>query len=141
MDPVLFDMSFSDPAFKNAAFGSDGSDKPPRVVSFGYATKSIGNVTVSWSTNDVDKVQLHYPCVKNLLIESSITMKCGDGAPTDYYFRPNGSMEFYLTNYTKHALPFVLTIMPFADGVEYPRQSKTITISVNPKSTSPVLLR
>ena len=37
-----------------------------------------------------------------------------------------------LSNFNPSSVNFVLSIEPFSDGVGYPEQSKTITISVGP---------
>ena len=59
-----------------------------------------------------------------------VDMKCG--AVVDQNFPPNGSAKLMLSNFNPSSANFVLSIEPFSDGVGYPKQSKTITVSVGP---------
>ena len=145
MKALLSQVQFVTPGIRRAARERPHGSSPPTVLSFerSPADTTFGStaVTVSWSTRGTDYVQLQYPCVEKLYVSDlggppdspqppGVDMKCG--ALVDQNFPPNGSAKLMLSNFNPSSVNFVLSIEPFSDGVGYPEQSNTITISVGP---------
>lgn len=140
MQQFLSQISFLTPQFKRAPGERTGRNLLPSIASFEHGPVTVERgiirvVDVSWSTKDVDYVQLRYPCVKYLYVSvlspGGEDLKCGD-AP-DSNFPPLGSRSLMLNNFTPALIQVVLTLEPFLDGVGHPKQSKTISISVDPR--------
>ena len=144
MKALLSQVQFVTPGIRRAAREKPHRSSPPTVLSLERSTADTAfrstTVTVSWSTRGVDYVQLRYPCVEKLSVSElggadspwppGVDMKCG--AVVGQNFPPNGSAKLMLSNFNPSSVKFVLSIEPFSDGVGYPEQSKTITISVGP---------
>jgi len=145
MTALLSQVKFVTPAIRNSARRERGRRTTPTVLSFERSapdtTYRSTAVTVSWSTRGADYVQLHYPCVEKLSVSElggipnsawppGADMKCG--ALVDQNFPPDGSAKLMLANFNPSSVSLVLSIVPFTDGVGYPKESKTIIISVGP---------
>jgi hypothetical protein len=137
MRSLLSTVSFPMPQFKPATTEMPSQRPVPSVTSFEHGStlqQSVGRgrlsaVGISWKTTHADYVQIRYPCSKDLFVHSQGygLGKCGD--QTDTNLPPNGSMSLLLDNFNAAPVDLVLTIEPFLDGVEYPKESKTISIS------------
>jgi hypothetical protein len=60
------------------------------------------------------------------LVRDGGDMKCG--GTTDFNLPSNGSVNLQVTNSNSSAVSFVLTVVPFSDGVGYPEGSKAASI-------------
>ncbi len=133
MRSVLSTVSFSTPQVKRANAEEPSHKLAPSVILFEHGP-TLGRLTtvgVSWKTTHADYVQIRYPCSKSLYASTVQSQgyglgKCGE--KTDTNLPPNGSMALLLSNYNAEPADLVLTIEPFLDGVEYPKESKTISI-------------
>ncbi|MGA3317030.1 MAG: hypothetical protein ABSC64_11410 [Candidatus Korobacteraceae bacterium] len=148
MRGVLSTVSFPNPQFKPAITEAPGQKLVPSVISFEHGTtleQPVGRgrlttVGISWKTTHADYVQIRYPCSKDLFASTVQSQgyglgKCGE--ETDTNLPPNGSMSLLLSNYNAEPVDLVLTIEPFLDGVEYPKESKTISISAPVRPHAP----
>ena len=148
MEALLSEVQFVTPVIRSAAREEPHRSSSPTVLSFERPTPETAlrstTFTVSWSTQGADYVQLQYPCVEKLYVRyvrevrvarnrswpPGAPMKCGSLVGQN--FPPNGSAIIALTNFNPSSVTFALSIEPFVDGVGYPKESKTITISVSP---------
>ncbi len=149
MNAVLSQVSFLTPQFKPARSQRLSKNRHPSVVAFEHGAvkvdRGITTFDLSWRTKDADYVQLRYRCVKSLLV--SVINAKGDlqcSGANDSNFPPDASASLMPGNFSSAPVQFVVTIEPFLDGVGYPGQSKTLSISVAPhppvglKSQKPV---
>jgi hypothetical protein len=139
MRGVLSTVSFPTPQVKRATPELPSHKIVPSVISFEHGStleqvvgrSSPYTVGISWRTTNADYVQIRYPCSK-FLYASTVQShgyglgKCGE--KTDTNLPPNGSMSLLLSNFNSKPTDLILTIEPFLDGVEYPKESKTISI-------------
>jgi len=89
-------------------------------------------IKVSWTTKGADYVRLQLECNPNLVVTGMADyMECGNSSNRN--FPPNGSATFSVSNPKgKGPIPFVLNLEPFAYGVGYPAQAKSVHIPVDP---------
>ena len=140
MQSVLSTVSFPIPQFKPAITEVPGQKLVPSVISFEHGSTleqpagrgRVTTVGISWKTTHADYVQIRYPCTKSLYASTIQRSdyglgKCGEN--TDTNLPPDGSMSLLLSNYNSEPVDLLLTIDPFLDGVEYPKESKTISIA------------
>ena len=138
MESVLSRISFTKPEFTPVR--EQKRTIPPVITSFTSSPvtfDSLERVTVSWSSEGADSVQLSYQCVKGLSIlgpDGSEEMKCGQLAPRN--LGPVGSAAFVLLNQSESlsSLPFVVAVVPFVNGAGYVKNSKSLSIPVIPHS-------
>jgi hypothetical protein len=139
MRGVLSTVSFPTPQIKRVNAEEPSHKLIPSVTLFEHSpvvqkpigSSSLNTVAVSWKTN-ADYVQIRYPCTKSLYASTVQSRDHGLGTcgeKTDTNLPPGGSMSLLLSNYNSEPVDLVLTIEPFLDGVEYPKESKTISIS------------
>ena len=89
-------------------------------------------IKVSWTTQGADYVQLQFECNNNLIVTGMADyMECGSSSNRN--FPPNGTATFSVSNPKGIGpIPFVLSLEPFAYGVGYPTQAKSVRIPVAP---------
>lgn len=133
---LISQVSFSAPRVKNAVQRS--SDLRPKATSLRISPSNspVGTeIDVSWSTEGADYVQLRYPCTRRLDVSGmggilNPEIKCGPVTEANY--PANGSGKILLLNGNAGTVPFVLTVVPFQDGVAYDKGAKTVTVDVPP---------
>lgn len=147
---VLSTVSFATPKLKVTRPEVPAHKVVPSVMSFEHGPVlqkpvgrgSVNTVAISWKTN-ADYVQIRYPCAKFLSASTEGQAEYGRlgtcGENTDTNLPANGSMSLLLLNYNPAPVDFVLTIVPFTDGVGHPKDSKTASISapVSPHAPLP----
>jgi hypothetical protein len=136
IDTLLSAVTFVEPQFKRRTGNNAPRLHSPVARSFAatpVSSQYADTVSVSWSTDGADYVQLHYPCVDRLYVSGveSSSMKCG--TLPDRNFPPKGSATLMVQNLNEFPVFLELSVVPFSDGVGYPEQSKTITIRVTPR--------
>ncbi len=102
----------------------------------------LTTVGISWRTTNADYVQIRYPCTKFLYASTVQPSSYGlgeCGGKTGINLPSNGSMSLLLSNYNPAPVELLLTLEPFLDGVEYPKESKTISISAPVSPHAPPL--
>jgi hypothetical protein len=136
MNVVLSQVRFLTPEFKPRLAEPRRKNSPPTVVSFEHSAivgdRSI-SFDLSWDTEGADYVQLHYECVKNLIVSGLSfggNLECGDA--TDRNFPAKGTASLMLGNFNLQTVNFVVAVEPFFEGVEYRERSKAMTIAISP---------
>jgi len=135
MNAVLSQARFLTPEFKPRLAEPLRKNSPPAVIAFEHSAivgdRSI-SFDLSWDTEGADYVQLHYECVKNLIVSLSFgrDLKCGD--PTNRNFPAKGSASLMLGNFNLETVNLVVAVEPFFEGVGYPERSKAMTIAISP---------
>ena len=136
---VLSQVSFAKPLFNGAASAEPNQKVVPSVISFEHGPileqplirGTPNTIGISWKTANADYVQIRYPCTKSLFASTVQSPgyglgKCGGN--TDTNLPPNGSMSLLVDNFNPAPVDVVFTLEPFRDGVEYPKESKSISI-------------
>ena len=139
MNGVLREASYFTPKLERASTGSQ-EKAVPTITSIQqgrpFYTGVVTTLELSWKTQNADYVRLSYECVDNLYVSiiepttPGFAIDCGEKAHDNSL--PNGSVELMLNNFNSQPLNVVLTIEPFLAGVGYPKESKSVSVSVVP---------
>jgi hypothetical protein len=131
-DALLSNVQFVKPRFQPAKSPMPRPMGPPIVSSFTQTpvpNRNVRTVRFTWSTEGADYVQIHFPHSRSISVG-------GDGFyfynQNDHNFPPSGHADFLLGNRSKAPVTFQFTIEPFRAGVAYPKQSKTLTLTLMP---------
>jgi len=131
-DALLSAVRFFKPRFQPVETENPRSAEPPVVTLFTQTpvpNKNARIVRFTWSTEGTDYVQIHFPLVKNIVV-------LGDAFyfydQSNHNFPPSGHANLLLGNYTKASVAIQFSIEPFRAGVAYPKQSRTLTLTLKP---------
>ena len=157
--PILKSVSF----FRSEAKAKTRPEKSlrPEVTSFTASSNTAddvenrGLITVAWSTQGTDYVELSFTCPNPAEVESggvSSLVISEDGpnrycentasfetsAPYRIFHSPNSTAQlgFGLFNHDDPT-SVIVTITPFADGKAYPAADKSLIFTVNPNDPFP----
>ena len=135
LDSFLSHLAFFQPARSSASAIRRRAASKPLVTGFTPSSEALDHsleIKVSWTTQAVDYVHLQFECTNGLVVTgASEYMECGSSSHRN--FPPNGSTTFAVSNpQGKGPIPFVVKIEPFANGVGYPSQARTVRVPVSP---------
>lgn len=135
LDSFASRVTYFRPAPASLSGRAHGRGSKPVVTSLTPASRPAGHaleIKVSWSTEGADYVHLQFDCNNNLVVTGTAAyMECGSSSNRN--FPPNGSATFSVSNPKgKGPIPFVLSLEPFALGVGYPAQAKSVHVAVDP---------
>jgi hypothetical protein len=121
----------------------------PAILSFTASSAVAGagvrsGINFSWTTQDVDYVQLQYSCPNGVVILEDGTARCErhsySSPPPNH--SPNASTRVVFGNTIlaspePAAIPVTVTLVPFANGVDYSNLSKALIVTVDPYNPFP----
>ena len=132
-DALLSAVQFFKPSLQPARAAKPVPVGPPNVTSFTQTpvpNKNVRIVRFAWSTEGADFVRIHLPHIRNIAV-------LGHGFyfynQNTHNFPPTGHAEFIVGNSTEAPVKVPFSIEPFHEGVAYPKQSKTLTLTLNPR--------
>jgi len=140
MRPLLRRASFVPP---EPSFVRKHMNGAPEVVSF-TATPTINSITkrqettFSWSTQNVDYVELSYDCpaadVSVVILDGGAAFDCGNRLDKTIPLKrsTNGSVTVDFANFHgDEPVPVRITMTPFGGAVPYSDLSRSLTVSVS----------
>jgi hypothetical protein len=132
-DALLSTVKFVKPRFQPVEPAKPRPAGPPLVTSFTQTpvpSDITQTVRVAWSTRGTDYVQFRWPCIKGAYVNGPGP---GCGAEPDRNFPPSGHADLLLGNNSEAPIMLQFSVEPFRAGVAYPKQSKTLTLTLIPR--------
>jgi hypothetical protein len=131
-DALLSAVKFVKPRLQPAEPAKPWPTGPPVVTSFTQApvpNRNVRTVRFTWSTEGADYVRIRFPLIRNLTV-------LGDGFyfynQNTHNFPPSGHADFLPGNNSKAPVTVQFSVEPFRAGVAFPKQSKTLTLTLEP---------
>jgi hypothetical protein len=140
-DTLLSGISFSSPTAKPPS----RENGVPTVTFFAASSPVAGTgvnsgITFTWTTRNIDYVQLHYSCRKGLIILDGMPECESYSSAQNYSPNLSGKIVFgndIVDSPDRPSIPVTVTLVPFANGVANPKLSKSLTIAVSPYNAFP----
>lgn len=154
IDPLLAAISFRRPTIASA-IPQNTASAVPRVTKFNASsntaddTANRGQITFSWSTENVDYIQLSYRCTPApsgagiAIVEDGLPRECDNGKLHLYEQMipnrsPNASQTVGFGNFFQpQPISVTVTLTPFSHATAYPAASKSITVQVDADNAFP----